>query len=530
MDTSPRGLETLDSKAFDEYIDGAIDQLFVPRRSVGAPAQKASPVDEAPAPEAGGDEMDPLEVLQESLLSLDWEVSPKNIVEFEQRVRQIGQRHPDNRNVATVVQMVAAVCKYLVARGESANALGVQFPSAAVRTLELLLAEPATPPQDCRAAVARLHEKYRLLQAEARRRSEEAVQAPTRERPPESPSGSGDESAPPPQGATSPAAMSGDGEARGLSQSESPQAIPPGGDAECREATEAEGGDDGGGEASHAPAAGGDEGREEAAEESMGEAPGGTAGEDLGESREAAESPGYTAPAWLDSAGEAKALCAEVSKRLDAICSRGDAEGWARNPEGDDDLGPSLDRLAQAARAVMDRVPPAPDGDYSATGSDALSILGGLVQAVGRIERHLGTALPPAQGAPRASSETARPGGQGLTVSVGAEEVALADDTVVRTVEISGKKAQALRERGYATLSDVCGAFGSVRKGISGPLVGRSTADLKRLHFRLIEGCSETAQVVVFLSDGENHRALLADGMPSPAAHRAGGETLDLSA
>jgi len=290
-----------------------------------------------------------------------------------------------------------------------------------------------------------------------------------------------------------------------------------------------EGDDDGGGEVSQMPAAAGDEGREEAAEKSMGEAPGGTAGEDLGESREAPESLGYTAPAWLDSAGEAKSLCAEVLKRLDAVCSRGDAEGWPRNPEGDDDLGRSLDRLAEAARGVVDRVPPAPDGG-SAMGSDALSILGGLVQAVGRIERHLGAALPPAQGAPRVSSEAAPPGRQGLTVFVGAEEVALADETVVRTVELSAKKAQAVRDRGYATLTDVCGTFGSVRKGIAGPLVGRSTADLKRLHFRLIEGCSETGQVVLFLSDGDNHRALLADGMPSHATHGEGVKTLDLSA
>ncbi len=529
MDTSPRGLETLDSKAFDEYIDGAIDQLFVPRRSAGAPAQTVPPVDEAPAPEVAGGEMDPLEVLQESLLSLDWEVSPKNITEFEQRVRQIGQRHPDDRNVATVVQMVAAVCKYLVARGESANALGVQFPSAAVRTLELLLAQPATPPQECRAAVARLHEKYRLLQAEARRRSGETVQEPSREQPPESPSGSEQESSPTPQAPSSPAAVGSDAEAEGLSEPDRSQGVPAGGEAECREAPEVVADTDEGGPVCQGPMAEGDEGREEAAETSMAEAPGGRPGEEPAESQEVSETSACTAPAWLDSAEEAGSLCAEVAARLTAICSRGDGEGWPENLEGGDDLDRSLERLAEAARAVMDRVPPAPDGG-STTGSDPLAILGELVRAVGRIERHLGTALPPVQAAPRAAPEAPPSGGEGLTVSTGAGEVALTDDTVVRVVEVSAKKAQAVRERGYATLTDVCGTFGSVRKGLSGPLVGRSTADLKRLHFRLIEGSSETGQVMVFLSDGENHRALLADGMPSPATHREGGKTLDLSA
>ncbi len=529
MDTSPRGLETLDSKAFDEYIDGAIDQLFVPRRSVGAPAQTGAPADEAPAPETDGDEVDPLEVLQESLLSLDWEVSPKNIVEFEQRVGQIGERHADDRNVATVVQMVAAVCKYLVARGDSANALGVQFPSAAVRTLELLLAQPATPPQECRAAVARLHEKYRLLQAEAKRRGGEAAQPSAREQAPESPSDARTSSSPNPQAPGSSGAAEGDGETRSLSEQDRSDASPDEGDAQPREATEPDGNADDGGEESQPPAAASDEDGEEAAESSLVEAPGADAGKDPAEPRETPETQQSPAPVWLDSAAEARSLCVEVAARLNALCSLRGAEGGFRNLEGGDELDRSLVRLAEAARAVVERVPPAPGGD-SATGSDALSLLGGLVRAVGRIERHLGTALPPAPAAERPASTIGAPVEEGLTVSIGDGKVALAQGTVVRALEVPAKKAQGVRERGYATLADFCGPFGSVRKGISGPLVGRSTADLKRLHFRLVEGCSETGQVVIFLSDGQNHRALLADDMPSPSTQGAGCRTIDLSA
>lgn len=508
MDTSSRGLERLDPKAFDEYIDSAIDQLFVPRRSpepLPAGVSHEKPSVGSPAAEAHAD---PLEALQEALLSLDWEVSTRNIAEFEQRVKNAARHGSGDRNLASVVQMVTAVCKYLVARGDAANSLGVQFPGAAVRTLEVLLARPPAAPQECRAAVARLHEKYKLLQAEVRRGEGAA--------PPSQPGeGAGTEGraagvppSPPAPVATDRVAVTDQGP--GLATPAVPAHTTVPADAGAGDATPSAGEPSGmpeaGKSAEATPAPG--------ADEMLG---------DGGEGRGAS----VRADDWRDRARSARTACAEAAAGLAALCSREDA--WPRTWTSSDaeDLGQALDRLAAAAQAVVGRLPPVAKEltGVAAVPADA-SMLSELAQAVARIEQRLVTAVP----TPAAPLSAQEPAGKPLLVVSGAEgATALAADAVVRAVRVSPKKARAVRDRGYATLADVCGFFESVGHGVSGPLARQPSDRLKRLQFPLIRRLSGTGQVLVFLSDGENHRALLADEPPASPAEWSGGPTLNLS-
>jgi len=175
MDPTNRPLNTLDPGEVDSYIDAAIDQLFVPKVATAAPEPEPSP-----PPGPAGTLADPrtsptgtavpeLEALHEVLLSLEWEVSERNIREFEGEVRALGGHFAGDRHVSAVVQMALGVGKYLRAVGEAASPLGVQFPTATLRTLEILLRDPAPAPAERKAAVEHLLDSYRRLQSEVRR-------------------------------------------------------------------------------------------------------------------------------------------------------------------------------------------------------------------------------------------------------------------------------------------------------------------------------------------------------------------------
>jgi len=176
MDAMERPLHTLETGEVDTYIDHAIDRLFVPKEKgeqAGAPPEGdvAPAVADAAAPDAhGGETGGVVEPLQEALLSLDWEISERNISVFEERVQELAARVPGDKHVAAVAQMAAGVCKYLSTLGETASPLGVQFPGAAVRTIETLLSEPPPSASQRRKAVEELLERYRRLQSEVRRR------------------------------------------------------------------------------------------------------------------------------------------------------------------------------------------------------------------------------------------------------------------------------------------------------------------------------------------------------------------------
>lgn len=194
MNATNRPLNALDPGEVDSYIDAAIDQLFVPK--VATPAAELAPAQATggepgdPRTSPGGTSVPELEALHEVLLSLEWEVSERNIRDFESEVRALGQHFASDRHVNAVVQMALGVGKYLRAVGEGATPLGVHFPTATLQTLEVLLRQPVPSGAERKAAVERLLDSYRRLQSEVRRQ-------PTQPAPTTEPAPAGDAAAPP---------------------------------------------------------------------------------------------------------------------------------------------------------------------------------------------------------------------------------------------------------------------------------------------------------------------------------------------
>jgi hypothetical protein len=95
-------------------------------------------------------------------------------------------------------------------------------------------------------------------------------------------------------------------------------------------------------------------------------------------------------------------------------------------------------------------------------------------------------------------------------------------EAVVNIFKVSKGDVKGLRKRGYARLTDFKGAFRSIKRGITGPLVNLKPKDLKKIQFPIIAlgpetlGSDDTEAVapvrgIVLLSTGERHGALLTD-------------------
>lgn len=530
MESANRPLNTLAPDDVDAYIDSAIDELFVPKKSTAPPTAAAVPAEPPTGEPAAAPGPGPvLEALQEALLSLEWEVSDRNIRSFEREVRALGEQFCADRHVGAVVQMALGVSKYLKAVGEVASPLGVQFPTAVLRTLELLLREPAAPAPDRKAAVEQLLDKYRRLQAEVRR---PAARAPKPSRAsfehspaplapavpveelepgaaqtlePEAPPGPSEDAG---AGAFEPAQPPPE---TGLSPAEEPEAEiapdaqPAAGEDRPRGALGAEKTPSGEPAAAPAPPEA-PVPEPEAPPAPLFPAPGAGPGPQQGARplvaclevlrahlREGSERVVQAATA---DPGALDAEMTQFRQRLDEGLAS--ALRLAREPEPlPADLKGELERvrnglaeLGASLRAIEERLDRAPDGCP--------------VADVARPQ------------APAPPAPTAQGGGSTAwvcLVSIGGAFLEVPARLVVSSYALGAGKAARIRERGYATLKDFRRPFRSVKHGLAGPLSERSRGELSRLRFTLAAGGPDPHGAVL-LSDGVTHAALLTDAVP----------------
>ncbi|MBE0618818.1 MAG: hypothetical protein IH608_12995 [Proteobacteria bacterium] len=579
MDATNRPLNALDPEEVDSYIDTAIDQLFVPRSAPPNPHAAASA---EPAEVQTEDQPDPptgstvpeLELLQEILLSLEWEVSERNIEDFQSEIRAVGQRFNGNRHVAAVVQMALGVGKYLMAVGESASPLAVQFPSATLRTLEILLREPPPDSTERKAAVEQLLESYRRLQAEVRRQPARPAQtAPA---------------APTPREETIPAAQ-----AESIpAQAPATTTMEPAAATDLEE-PESETVEGSGAVPERQASAEANEfeatGVEGIAAETPGtprtleaEAPDTPAGElsvaqehdpepllqeysaDTGET--VAPVAGESAPVnergkVVPLSSDGLAESSEAAQRLVACLRalRNDVrEGLQRTfraaTSGTEELdaeltqfGHLLDEGIASALDLTESLPPqreetpeqpAPPGRLAgrlAAGLEQVRLaLEGLSTSVREMERQLveGVSPMPAQRAAAAAATAERQAGtpppapdpgppgpaesQVYLISVCGRPSAIPAHLVANAFPITKNLAGRIRERGYATLRDFRRPFRGLKKGLAGPLAALGGKELERLRFPLPPESAvgkETPGGAVLLSDGRTHAVLLTDAL-----------------
>lgn len=572
MEPTNRPLNTLAPGEVDAYIDTAIDELFVPRRSTTSPAAATAPTEPAQ-----GEPADPhgpghvLEALQEALLSLEWEVSDRNIRSFEREVRALGQQFSADRHVGAVVQMALGVSKYLTAVGEVASPLGVQFPTAVLRTLEVLLREPAIPAAERKGAVEQLLEKYRRLQAEVRRpaaRAPEAAPAapepphavleqnlapaapavPVEELEPEAADSAPVEELEPEAAEElepeSPAAFAADAATAALAPEERPPEaglspaeeaaaeIPPGSEAAAEETRPSETL-----EAEEAPEDESEAGPAAAPEDAEPEpevpaaAPEAAAPEPEASPVPPSPEPG-AGPGPEEGTGQLVA-CLEVlradlregSERVFRAAAAGpealDAELTQFRHLLDDGLASAL-HLAQGPGALPAVVPANLKADLERV-RHGLAELGASLRAIEeRLDSGAGaSAASPIPDTPRPealapSAEEAqgrRCAPSVCLVSVGGAFLEVPAHLVANAYVLGSGQAARIRERGYATLKDFRKPFRSVKNGLAGPLSERSGGELTQMRFAVAAGGPEP-HAAVLLSDGVNHAALLTDAAP----------------
>jgi hypothetical protein len=185
MNLTDEPLATVDMGNFESNIDRAIDELFVQKGSGATPPPEeeaqapAVPTKAQPAPK---EPSDLLQGLKESLLSLDWEISPENIQQFERELDKLREHLGQDRHSLAVVKMALGVCKYLRAMKYSASAVSVQFLHSATRTLDLLQKRPQLSSTERRDLMDKMLTKFRRLKAEVQRMK--GVKAPEVKAPP----------------------------------------------------------------------------------------------------------------------------------------------------------------------------------------------------------------------------------------------------------------------------------------------------------------------------------------------------------
>jgi hypothetical protein len=188
MDLTDDPLAGVDASELEADIDKAIDELFVkktegreaslveeapPEEPAEKPAEK--PVEKsAPAPPAEAAD-DSLAQLKESLLTLDWEITPESIQDFEEELQAVSAKHGDNRHCLAVIKMSLGVLQYLRAAKADAAPISVQFLHGAARGLDLFLREAAPTETERSEVMDTLLGQFRRVKAEIQRMKPPAV-------------------------------------------------------------------------------------------------------------------------------------------------------------------------------------------------------------------------------------------------------------------------------------------------------------------------------------------------------------------
>jgi hypothetical protein len=195
MDLTDDPLAGVDASELEADIDKAIDELFVKKGETKEPtpakpeepAEKPAkePKDE-PAAEAAPEELtdladDPLADLKESLLTLDWEITPESIGKFEKELQLVSDKLSDDRHSMAVIKMALGVLQYLRAAQESASPISVQFLHGAIRGLNIFVREPAPADSERSKVMDTLLGQFRRVKAEIQRVKPREAPAPAEE-------------------------------------------------------------------------------------------------------------------------------------------------------------------------------------------------------------------------------------------------------------------------------------------------------------------------------------------------------------
>jgi hypothetical protein len=191
MDLTDDPLAGVDASELEADIDRAIDELFVkktegqepslaeeapPEEPAEKPAEK--PVEESvPAPPAEAAD-DSLAQLKESLLTLDWEITPESIQDFEKELHAVSDKHGDNRHCMAVIKMSLGVLQYLRAAKADASPISVQFLHGAARGLDLFVRDPAPTETERSEVMDELLGQFRRVKAEIQRMKPPAEEPP----------------------------------------------------------------------------------------------------------------------------------------------------------------------------------------------------------------------------------------------------------------------------------------------------------------------------------------------------------------
>ena len=183
MDLTDDPLAGVDASELEADIDRAIDELFVkkgeakepavakPKESAKKPPQEpmAEPEEEAAPVEATDLAEDPLADLKESLLTLDWEITPESIKTFEKELNLVGEKLSDDRHSMAVIKMALGVIQYLRAAKEAAAPISIQFLHGAIRGLDIFVRQPPPADSERSEVMDKLLGQFRRVKAEIQR-------------------------------------------------------------------------------------------------------------------------------------------------------------------------------------------------------------------------------------------------------------------------------------------------------------------------------------------------------------------------
>jgi hypothetical protein len=183
MDLTDDPLAGVDASELEADIDRAIDELFVKKGeakepSVAKPEEPAEKPAEEPKDEPAEEPVlekpteladDPLADLKESLLTLDWEITPESINAFEKELQLVSDKVSDDRHSMAVIKMALGVLQYLRAAKESAAPISIQFLHGATRGLDIFVREPAPAEAERSEVMDKLLGQFRRVKAEIQR-------------------------------------------------------------------------------------------------------------------------------------------------------------------------------------------------------------------------------------------------------------------------------------------------------------------------------------------------------------------------
>jgi hypothetical protein len=183
MDLTDDPLAGVDATELEADIDRAIDELFVkkgeakapslakPEKPAKKPAQepKDEPAEEPALAEPVDLADDPLADLKESLLTLDWEITPESIKAFENELQLVSNKLSDDRHTMAVIKMSLGVLQYLRAAKEAAAPISIQFLHGAIGGLDIFVREPPPADSERSEVMDKLLGQFRRVKAEIQR-------------------------------------------------------------------------------------------------------------------------------------------------------------------------------------------------------------------------------------------------------------------------------------------------------------------------------------------------------------------------